>query len=277
ELNIKNFNLVILADDTILNSFGDELSVDNKSFKNFGVFRKYKTETKKNIDKNTFHVIKTSSYDINKYGIKLNKTKYYYDGKLIYPEIDYRGFVIDDYVDVRYENNLKPGVGRVIITAKTKFTGTVVLDFDILGHKKGTVLTDGKLLYKVTKTGAVGVAGKVSVIGVKKKSLKKINIKAAVKFNGVKYDVVSIGKKAFKNSKKIKSIVIGKNVSKIGKGAFAGCKKLKSIKIKSKKIKKFAKGTFKGVKNTCVIKVPKKKKKAYIKKLVKAGFKGIVK
>ena len=145
--------------------------------------------------------------------------------------------------------------------------------------KVGSKITDGKLIYKVIKVGSLDgkKAGKVTVVGLKKKSLKKVSIKSVLTVNGVKYKVTAIGKKAFKKGKKIKSIVIGKNVSKIGKGAFAGCKKLKSIKIKSKKLKKFVKGTFKGVKNTCVIKVPKAKKKAYTKKLIKVGFKGIVK
>ncbi len=149
----------------------------------------------------------------------------------------------------------------------------------IAGPKKGSKITDGKLIYKVIKTGTLDgkKVGKVTVVGLKKKSLKKVSIKSVLIYEGVKYKVTAIGKKAFKNGKKLKSIVIGKNVSKISKGAFAGCKKLKSIKIKSKKIKKFAKGTFKGVKNTCVIKVAKAKKKAYTKKIKKAGFKGIIK
>ncbi|MCR5628155.1 leucine-rich repeat protein [Eubacterium sp.] len=145
--------------------------------------------------------------------------------------------------------------------------------------KLGSKITDGNLIYKVTKEGTSDgkTVGNVTVVGLKKKLLKKVSIKSILTINGVKYKVTAIGKKAFKNGKKLKSIVIGKNVSKIGKGAFAGCKKLKSIKIKSKKIKKFVKGTFKGLKKSCVIKVPKAKKKVYAKKIKKAGFKGIVK
>ncbi|MCR5628153.1 leucine-rich repeat protein [Eubacterium sp.] len=145
--------------------------------------------------------------------------------------------------------------------------------------KVGSKITDGKLIYNVTKVGSLDgkKAGKVTVVGLKKKSLKKVSIKSVLTVDGVKYKVTAIGKKAFKNGKKLKSIVIGKNVSKISKGAFAGCKNLNSIKIKSKKINKFVKGTFKGLKKSCVIKVPKKKKKVYTKKIKKAGFKGIVK
>ena len=145
--------------------------------------------------------------------------------------------------------------------------------------KLGSKITDGNLIYKVTKEGTSDgkTVGNVTVVGLKKKLLKKVSIKTILTVDDVKYKVTAIGKKAFKNSKKLKSVVIGKNVSKIGNGAFVGCKKLKSIKIKSKKLKKFVKGTFKGVKKICVIKVPKAKKKVYAKKIKKAGFKGIVK
>ncbi|HAV91061.1 MAG TPA: hypothetical protein DCW44_07300 [Eubacterium sp.] len=201
-----------------------------------------------------------------------------------------------DYT-VTYVDNKKVGTAKVIIKGIGVFTGSKKVTFKIVKTINGkdiddktknesandikgvSSITDGKLIYKVTKEGTLDgkTVGKVTVVGLKKKSLKKVSIKSVLIYEGVKYKVTAIGKKAFKNGKKLKSIVIGKNVSKISKGAFAGCKKLKSITIKSKKIKKFVKGTFKGVKKICVIKVPKAKKKVYAKKIKKAGFKGIVK
>ena len=193
---------------------------------------------------------------------------------------------------VSYVDNVKVGTAKVIIKGIGLFAGSKEVTFKIVegkddrgsadgvdGLKVGSKITDGKLIYKVTKEGTLDgkTKGKVTVVGLKKKSLKKVSIKSLLTVNGVKYKVTAIDKKAFKKGKKLKSIVIGKNVTKIAKGAFAGCKKLKSIKIKSKKIKKFVKGTFKGVKKTCVIKVPKAKKKVYAKKIKKTGFKGIVK
>jgi len=235
--------------------------------------------------------------NISKIDVKLEKDVYKYDGKVKTPKV-----IIDkleegvDYT-VTYVDNKKVGTAKVIIKGIGVFTGSKKVTFKIVKTINGkdiddktknesandikgvSSITDGKLIYKVTKEGTLDgkTVGKVTVVGLKKKSLKKVSIKSVLTVNGVKYKVTAIGKKAFKNSNKIKSIVIGKNVSKISKGAFAGCKKLKSITIKSKKIKKFVKGTFKGVKKICVIKVPKAKKKVYAKKIKKAGFKGIVK
>ncbi len=79
---------------------------------------------------------------------------------------------------------------------------------------------------------------------------------------------------AFKGCKKLKSLIIGKNVSKIGSKAFYNCKNLRSIKIKTKKLKKssIGKNAFKGIYKRAVIKVPKKKVKAYKKILKKRGI-----
>ena len=122
--------------------------------------------------------------------------------------------------------------------------------------KKGSKITDGRLIYKVVKTGSKDImfAGKVSVVGIKKKSLRMVSINSLLTVDGINYKVTSISKKAF------------------AKG-----KKLKLINIKSKYIKKIYKGAFKGIKKSCVIKVLKAKKKVYTKKIKKAGFKGKIK
>ena len=231
-------------------------------------------------------------FDISRVNVKLEKDVYEYDGKAKTPKVNIEGLIEDKDFTVSYVDNIKVGTAKVTIKGIGLFTGSKEVTFKIVegkddkgsvdgvnGPKVGSKITDGKLIYKVTKVGSLDgkKVGKVTVVGLKKKSLKKVSIKSILRVNGVRYKVMAIGKKAFKKGKKLKSIVIGKNVTKIGKGAFAGCKKLKSIKIKSKKIKKFVKGTFKGVKKTCVIKVPKTKKKVYTKKIKKAGFKGKVK
>ena len=228
-----------------------------------------------------------NSIDVSKLDVRLEKDVYEYDGKAKTPKVKIYGFTEGKDFTVSYSNNVNIGTAKVTIKGIGRLTGSKNVTFKIVetkkdgvdGPKVGSKITDGKLIYKVTKAGSLDgkTVGKVTVVGLKKKSLKKVSIKSLLTVNGVKYKVTAIGKKAFKKGKKLKSIVIGKNVTKIGKGAFAGCKKLKSIKIKSKKIKKFVKGTFKGVKKTCVIKVPKAKKKVYVKKIKKAGFKGIVK
>ena len=129
-------------------------------------------------------------------------------------------------------------------------------------------------------------------LSAKEKKAKKVTIPKTVTINNVKYQVTGIAAKAFKNSKKLQSIVIpdtiteigassfegcknlksvtiGKNVTSIGKNAFKNCKNLKKITVKSIKLKKVGKGALTGINRKCVIKVPKKKLKSY-----KSLFKG---
>lgn len=106
----------------------------------------------------------------------------------------------------------------------------------------------------------------------------KVKIPATVKVteNGKKvtYKVTSIKKNAFKGNKKVKQIIVGKNIKTIGKNAFKNCSKMKKMKmkIKSKSIKKVGKAAFKGISKKCIIQVPKSKKKVYTKMFRKAGL-----
>ena len=148
--------------------------------------------------------------------------------------------------------------------------------------------------YKVTKSDSS--KGKPSVtltkLSAKEKKAKKVTIPKTVTVDNVEYQVTGIAAKAFKNSKKLQSIVIpdtiteigassfegcknlksvtiGKNVTSIGKNAFKNFKNLKKITVKSTKLKKVGKGALTGINRKCVIKVPKKKLKSY-----KSLFKG---
>ena len=148
--------------------------------------------------------------------------------------------------------------------------------------------------YKVTKSDSS--KGKPSVtitkLSAKDKKAKKVTIPKTVTVDNVEYQVTGIAAKAFKNSKKLQSIIIpdtiteigagsfegcknlksvtiGKNVTSIGKNAFKNCKNLKKITVKSTKLKKVGKGALTGINRKCVIKVPKKKLKSY-----KSLFKG---
>ena len=80
-----------------------------------------------------------------------------------------------------------------------------------------------------------------------------------VEVNGTTYKVTSIEKKAFGTGKKIKTIILGKNVKTIKKDAFAGCKTLR-------------KKAFRGVRKNVRIIVPKKKKQAYKKLFYQRGL-----
>ena len=129
-------------------------------------------------------------------------------------------------------------------------------------------------------------------LSAKDKKAKKVTIPKTVTVDNVEYQVTGIAAKAFKNSKKLQSIVIpdtiteigassfegcknlksvtiGKGVTSIGKNAFKNCKNLKKITVKGTKLKKVGKGALTGINAKCVIKVPKKQLKAY-----KSLFKG---
>ena len=137
--------------------------------------------------------------------------------------------------------------------------------------KKGSVIKDKKYKYKVIKQGSVDgkSIGEVSILGFKKKSYKKVNVASVITVDGIKYKVTKIAKNAFNNNRKIKKVIIGKNIISIGKRAFANCKKLKLVNIKSKKIVRIGKKAFyKGKRTKVKFKLPKGKKKLY-KKLLK--------
>ena len=130
---------------------------------------------------------------------------------------------------------------------------------------KGTKLTakDGAS-YQVTS--AAGKNPTVAYTGSKKQKAS-VTIPATVKINNVTYKVTSIAANAFKNNKKLKKVVIGKNITKIGKKAFYGCSKLKNITVKTTKLTKKNVGSqaFKGIHKKAAFKVPKKKISSYRK------------
>ena len=68
-----------------------------------------------------------------------------------------------------------------------------------------------------------------AVLTVGKKSAKNVSIPATVSFQGAEYRVTEIRADAFKGSKKLTKLTIGKNVKTIGAGAFQNCAKLKTI------------------------------------------------
>ncbi len=119
--------------------------------------------------------------------------------------------------------------------------------------KKGTAFTNNKTkaVYKVINT---GTNAKVEYIGSKASKATKIAIPKKVTYNGVKYKVTSIGKKAFAGNKKLKEVTISKNVTSINDKAFSNCKKLSLVKISSN-VKKIGKKAFYGCKNLRYIRI----------------------
>lgn len=135
------------------------------------------------------------------------------------------------------------------------------------GAKTGSKVTVSGNTYKVN-------SGSQVTYTAKKKAGKTVTVPATVKIKGKTYKVTSIAANAFKGNSKIQKVTLGKNITKIGKNAFSNCKKLKTIVIKSKKLKAsgIAKNAFKGLTKKTAIKVPKAKKKAYQKLFRKKGL-----
>lgn len=129
--------------------------------------------------------------------------------------------------------------------------------------------------YKVISQGRT-----VEYRGSANQNKKTVNVPDTVVVDGIRYQVTSIANNAFKNNKKLTSVVIGRNVTKIGKKAFFGCQKLKKVTIKTTKLKTKTVGakafTKAGSKNysKLTVKVPKKCKKTYPKILKKRGLSG---
>lgn len=143
--------------------------------------------------------------------------------------------------------------------------------------KVGTSFLDPKSNLSFTVSSAS--AGKMEVICTKYSGkAAKAEVPSVVVKNGVTYQVTGIGANAFLKNKKLKSVIIGKNVKTIGKKAFFGCKNLKKITVKTKQLKKVGNKAISGIHKSAVIKVPSKKKKAY-KKLFKSktGYKKTMK
>lgn len=136
--------------------------------------------------------------------------------------------------------------------------------------KKGDVVTAGsgqqKAKYKVISKSTVTYHK--SLVSSKADSAK---VPDSVKISGKTYKVTEISTKAWKGCKKLKKVVLGKNVMQIQKKAFYGCAKLKTIQFNTKKLEKIGDSAFQGCKKLKKLTIKSKKLK---KKKVKNSLKG---
>jgi len=131
----------------------------------------------------------------------------------------------------------------------------------------GTVFEANGIQYKVLRSDAKdGTVAAVKLTGKKK---GKLTIPEAVQKDGYTFKVTSIEKKAFQKNRKLKTLVIGSNVTQIGQSAFYKCPKLKTITFKGKKAPKIGKKAFKGISAKSRIQVPKKMAAKQLKTLKK--------
>lgn len=113
--------------------------------------------------------------------------------------------------------------------------------------KKGDSFIAGNLKYKVTKI--KGAKGELSVIGVKSKKIKSLVLPKNVKKNGVSFTITTIQANAFK-----------------------GCKQVKKLSIKTTGLKKVTKKSFNGLNRKLKISLPKSKAAQYRKMLRKCNY-----
>ncbi len=117
----------------------------------------------------------------------------------------------------------------------------------------GFVFTDraGGVNYEVNKDGSVSITNII-------KNDAETVIKDSIFVEGKEIVVSEIKDDAFKSKKKLKKVVLGKNIKKIGKRAFYNCKNLKVVVIKTKKLKSVGKNAFAKTSKKIKVYVPKK-------------------
>lgn len=102
------------------------------------------------------------------------------------------------------------------------------------------------------------------------KTVKTLTVADTVNYKGKTFKVTSISKHVSDQSKKLKKVVIGKNVKTIETYAFYNCKNIKKIVFKSKNLKKIGKNAFEKVNKAKIsFKSVSKSKQKKIKKLLK--------
>ena len=224
--------------------------------------------------------------DLSKLSAKLSQTSFAYDGTEKKPEVVISGLNAGTDYQVTYTDNKEAGTATATVTGINNYKGSQTLKFMIAktgdvvdeaaqivyGPKKGTAFKVGSYKYKITKQAdRSGGIGEVAVTGATSKKIKSVTIGAAVKNDGLTYNIVSVSSKAFSKCSKLTKVTVGANVTSIGDNAFAGCKKLTTVKINSKVLKSIGKSAFSGDKKLKTFNI----KSAKLTKVGKKAFKGI--
>ena len=136
---------------------------------------------------------------------------------------------------------------------------------------KGSKLKKNGNKYMVTS--ASKKTPTIKYTGSSDKTKKRVIIPKTVTIDGVEYKVTSIGKKAFRNNKSLKEVVIGKNITKIETKAFYGCKNLRRVTFKTTTLSKksVGKNAFGKINNRASYLIPSEKLKKYKRWLKKRG------
>ena len=173
--------------------------------------------------------------------------------------------VAEGEADITIAGVANPEVNAVVHIKVTKTNGKMPVP------ALNSLIEDANLQYKVTKSDAVNGTVIVSGVTAAGKNKGTITIPDTVVKNNYTFKVTAIDKNVFKVcKKKLKSVIIGANVTDIGANSFTKCNKLKSIRFMGTTApKKVGKNAFKGIKATCKIFYPKSMSKSELKKLKK--------
>ena len=167
-------------------------------------------------------------------------------------------------------NATEDQITKALANLKSAKAGLTVKEVPVTPVTKvpavGTVTSVGTLEYKVTKSDAVNGTVAVSKL---LKSKKKVVIPDTVVIDGYTFKVTSIAKNVFQKNKKLKTVVIGSNVTNIGQKTFFKCAKLKTIQFKNVAAAKIGKQAFKGTAVKAKVIVSKKMKAKALKNLKK--------
>ena len=143
---------------------------------------------------------------------------------------------------------------------------------------KNSVLTDATSKCKVVVTSSDANNPTVAYKQTTNSKATKVTVPDTITIDGIKYKVTSVADNAVAKNKKITKVVIGKNVTSIGKNAFKNCTKLKTVEVKSTVLNKIGANAFSGDKKLTKItlKTTKLTKKSVGKNALKGTNKKLV-
>ena len=135
--------------------------------------------------------------------------------------------------------------------------------------KAGSTTRKASVINVKYKNGNYRLSGSTATLtGVTDKNLTSFTVADNIKDDGKTYKVTKIAASACKGLSKLTKLNIGKNVKEIGKNAFSNCKKLKTINFKGTALKKIGSDAFKNIAKKATFNIPQKVYKNY-KKLIK--------
>ena len=118
---------------------------------------------------------------------------------------------------------------KIQVTAEDgKTTDTYTIKVTRVVPKNYKITISGK---KYQVTNARSTKGTVAITGLSDKKAETLSVPNTVKIYGITYKVTSVGKNAFRELSKLKTVKVGDNVTTIGYGAFYKCPALKSVTL----------------------------------------------